>query len=345
MTDNMTTARQYGAHVEREMRSILTPTRKALSSLYGMMQYHMGWVDETFSPDHSYPGKLVRPTILLLVCDAVGGDWKAALPAAAAVELLHNFSLIHDDIEDVSPTRRGRPTVWSLWGLAHAVNVGDIMYSYAYRAVSRLHGNGLSAETVHATLRLLNQACICLCEGQYLDLAFEGRVSVDMPLYLQMIEQKTASLIACAAEMGALIGGASPTVIQHYRRFGQQLGVGFQIMDDILGVWGDPTVTGKPTQDDLRARKKTFPVLHAMAVERDRGDSTLGDLYTEDEITDAQIDRMLEALEKAGSHQHATEVLADHRHKALQELRATGMHNAAQEALASLAASVLDRQY
>ena len=220
MTGTLTVPLEYGPRVEAEMRAILSSPSAPFEPLYGMMHYHLGWVDAAFKPRHAYPGKLVRPSLLLLSCEAVGGDWEAALPAAAAVELLHNFSLIHDDIEDDSLTRRGRPTVWSLWGIAHAINVGDIMFSHAYHAISRLHTNGVATERVRTAYGLLNEACVSLCQGQYLDLAFEREAEVDVALYLQMIEKKTASLIACSSEMGALVGGASPSVVQRYRQSG-----------------------------------------------------------------------------------------------------------------------------
>jgi geranylgeranyl diphosphate synthase type I len=345
MTGTLTVPLEYGPRVEAEMRAILSSPSAPFEPLYGMMHYHLGWVDEGFSPRQAYPGKLVRPSLLLLSCEAVGGDWKAALPAAAAVELLHNFSLIHDDIEDDSLTRRGRPTVWSLWGIAHAINVGDVMFSHAYKALSRLHRNGITRERTQEAYGLLNEACISLCQGQYLDLAFERRAEVDVALYLQMIENKTASLIACSAEMGALVGGANPSVVRRYRRFGQELGIGFQIMDDILGIWGDPELTGKPACDDLRAKKKTLPVLHSMAQEKEPDAGTLRDLYCRDQIGEPDIEGMLEALERTASREHARVVLRERRHKALRELEALGVLNEAQQKLASLSRSILDREY
>jgi len=345
MTDTTIAPPEYAPRVEQEMRAILSSPSAPFEPLYGMMHYHLGWVDASFSPRQAYPGKLVRPSLLLLSCEAVGGDWKAALPAAAAVELLHNFSLIHDDIEDDSLTRRGRPTVWSVWGIAHAINVGDIMFSHAYHAISRLHTNGIATETVRTAYGLLNEACISLCQGQYLDLAFEGKGEVDVALYLQMIEKKTASLIACSAEMGALLGGAHTSVVRRYRRFGHEVGIGFQIMDDILGIWGDPEITGKPACDDLRAKKKTLPVLHSMAQEKEPHTGTLRDLYSRDQIADPEIESLLKALERTASRQHAHDVLRERRDKALRELKAVGVHNEAQQRLASLSRSILDREY
>ena len=345
MSNTTPLARKYSPQLEKEMRAILALPEETLKPLYGMMHYHMGWADQDLVPLHTYPGKHTRPFLLLLVCEAVSGDWHTAIPAAGAVELLHNFSLIHDDIEDHSPTRRGRSTVWSLWGIPHAVNVGDIMFAHAYLAISRLQEMNVSEEKIRVAFTRLNQTCISLCQGQYLDLEFEDRAQVDMALYMKMIENKTAALIACATEIGAVVGGASPAIVEHYRQFGRKLGLGFQIMDDILGIWGDPRITGKPICDDLRTKKKTLPVLHALETERKRGKRTLRDLYSRDEISDDDVERMLAVLEETGSHQYAREVLSGYRARALEELGATGIDNQAQQTLISLSVSALDREY
>ena len=160
-----------------------------------------------------------------------------------------------------------------------------------------------------------------------------------------MIEKKTASLIACSAEMGAVVGGAHSSAVGCYRRFGHELGMGFQIMDDILGIWGDPELPGKPACDDLRAKKKTLPVLHSMAQEKQSHAGTLRQLYSLDQVGESEVKSMLRALERTASRQHAHEVLQERRDKALRELEAVGLQNEAQQKLASLSRSILDREY
>jgi geranylgeranyl diphosphate synthase type I len=223
--------------------------------------------------------------------------------------------------------------------------VGDIIFAHAYLAISRLREKDVSADRIRVAFTHLNQTCISLCQGQYLDLEFEDRAQVDMALYMKMIENKTAALIACATEIGAVIGGASPAIVEHYRQFGRELGLGFQIMDDILGIWGDPQITGKPICDDLRTKKKTLPVLHALETERKRGKRTLRDLYSREEIGDDDIERMLAVLEETGSHQYAREVLSGYRARALEKLEATGIDNQSQQTLVSLCRNALDREY
>ena len=187
------------------------------------------------------------------------------MPAAAGLELLHNFSLIHDDIEDDSATRRHRPTVWKLFGLPLACNAGDGMFSLAHTAFFGLERSGLDGRETLAALRVFNQTCVALTEGQYMDMSFESLDHVSAPEYFEMIAGKTGALFAASTEIGAVVASASPEVVAGYRRFGAALGRAFQLRDDILGIWGDETLTGKSAASDILSKKKSLPVLYAMA--------------------------------------------------------------------------------
>ncbi|MBN2555938.1 MAG: polyprenyl synthetase family protein [Anaerolineales bacterium] len=232
----------------------------AMHELQSMLSYHLGWSEDT-----KQTGKRLRPLLTLLSCSGAGGTWEKSLPAAAAVELIHNFSLIHDDIEDHSATRRGRPAVWKRWGLAQGLNAGDAMFSLAFHTLQVLEENGLPAERILACRRRIENACLELTKGQYLDIAFETREQVSLNEYELMVGGKTGALLAAAAASGACLGTDSCAVIEAYHRFGFHLGLAFQIEDDILGIWGDPALTGKPAGDDLLQRKKTRPILHSLA--------------------------------------------------------------------------------
>jgi geranylgeranyl diphosphate synthase, type I len=229
-----------------------------LDEYYTMLAYHLGWTD------NGRGGKRIRPLLCLLSCTAAGGAWQQALPIAAAVELIHNFSLLHDDIQDNSPLRHGRPTVWTRWGQAQAINAGDAMFTLAYLAPHRMQAIGVSADIALAALADLTQTCLFLTQGQYLDMAFEQRPQITVNEYLTMIEKKTAVLIAAAARLGARVAGAAPPQLEAFYRFGWNLGMAFQLQDDLLGIWGDPAVTGKSAASDLEKRKKSLPVVFGL---------------------------------------------------------------------------------
>ncbi len=248
--------------IEAELKAVvLSPQNVAYPELRRMLAYHLGWEGEGAGPEAQ--GKRIRPALVLLCAQAAGQDWRRALPAAVAVELLHNFSLIHDDIQDHSELRRGRPTVWVKWGLAQAINAGDVLFSLAFLALHRL------AETVSAQAGLqayacLQRVCLRLTEGQYLDLDYETRPDVSLADYWPMIEGKTSALLGGCAELGALAAGASAKVREDFREYGIKLGLAYQALDDWLGIWGDAALTGKSTESDLVSKKKSLPVLYGL---------------------------------------------------------------------------------
>jgi geranylgeranyl diphosphate synthase type I len=248
----------YLPALEDELRRAVGSGPAHLAEFYGMLAYHMGWTDGQAS------GKRIRPLLCLLACAAAGAEWERALPMAAAVELLHNFSLIHDDIQDNSPLRRGRETVWTKWGQPQAINAGDAMFTVAHLAPQALPARGVPASLALQVLRHFDETCLILTQGQFLDMSFEQRERVAVSEYLTMIEAKTGALIAAAAWLGALLGGADEARAGHFRQYGRSLGLAFQVQDDLLGIWGDPAVTGKSAASDLEKRKKSLPVVYGL---------------------------------------------------------------------------------
>jgi geranylgeranyl diphosphate synthase type I len=230
--------------------------------LRSMLAYHLGWEGEGAGVEAQ--GKRIRPLLTLLSAAALGADWNKVLPAAAGVELLHNFSLIHDDIQDQSTARRGRPTVWVKWGLPQAINAGDLMFTLAYQALLRL----TPAEVALAATHILSQACIRLTEGQYLDLSYETSQGLPLESYWLMIAGKTGALLAACCELGALAARADPSQCQAMHNFGLALGLAFQVQDDWLGIWGDTALTGKSVESDLVSGKKTLPVVYALSLNK-----------------------------------------------------------------------------
>lgn len=330
----------YLTAIEEELQAIISAPSDAYAPLYDMMAYHLGWLDSQLQPVVTYRGKRIRPLLCLLTCEAAGGDWHRALPAAAALELVHNFSLIHDDIEDNSHTRRGRPAVWSLWGLAHGVNVGDSMFVIARQAMARLSDQGADPVTVLMAMRILDETCADLCRGQYLDIAYEGKLQVSEESYLRMIGGKTAALIAASTQLGALIAGAADRT-EHYRQFGWQLGLAFQMVDDILGIWGDPETTGKPAASDIRSRKMTLPIIFALRASEGK---ELADLYRKGHLSDEEVSRAVGILDRARARQYVQEQAAQYEANALAALDAAGARSHAAEHLRHLATSLTSRQ-
>jgi geranylgeranyl diphosphate synthase type I len=326
--------------LENEMRSVLTATDAATLPHYGMMQYHMGWVDEHFAPSSLPAGKRLRPILCLLACAETGGDAAQAVPAAAALEILHNFSLVHDDIEDGDETRRHRRTVWKLWGVPFAINVGDGMFALAFATMQRLSGRGAPPAAVLAALHVFTTTCVALTEGQYLDMSFEQRECVTVDEYLRMIGGKTAALVGASVAIGAHIGGAAAQDAQVLGRFGQEIGLAFQIQDDVLGIWGDPAVTGKAAGNDILRKKKSYPLLHALNHPQTGGD--LARLLA-GEITPAQLLAALDLLAQAGAREAATFAAEAHYARGMAALEEGLDGRVASSKLAALAEWLLQR--
>lgn len=319
--------------LEEEMRAAVgEPAHPSERLFYGMLAYHLGWADAALRPVRSDAGKRIRPMLCLLACAACGGDPAQALPAAAAIELLHNFSLIHDDIQDRSETRRGRPTVWTLWGVAQAINAGDALFAIAHRALWRLRTRGVPADRIVEIAERFDAACLALTRGQHFDLLFEGAERITLEEYLEMIRGKTAALLRAALGIGARLADHPAEDLE---AFGEALGMAFQIQDDLLGIWGDPQVTGKSAADDLQARKKTLPVVLAMErvpgfVERYR------DLHT-------PLEALLRDLEGCGARADAEAMVAAFTQQALAALDRVALRPPYGQALRELALALLSR--
>ena len=282
---------RFRADVDRALR---TAVGDRDSQVHRMARYHLGWVDENGRPGEFDGGKRLRSTLCLLVCEAIVGYHQPALPAAAGLELIHNFTLVHDDVMDRDVLRRGRPSVWKLWGIEQAINAGDMLYAQAFAALADLPD---SAAAVSAS-RLLADTCVTIVEGQSADLEFERRDDVTVDEYLTMISSKTAALIGVSLHLGALVAGAPVSVENGLTDLGQAMGIAFQIRDDMLGVWGDPGVSGKPVGQDLRRKKKTLPVLALYQSADDRGRSQMAECLSADDPSDRQIDTVLGLMEE-----------------------------------------------
>jgi geranylgeranyl diphosphate synthase type I len=293
--------REAGALIDRELPPLLDELEGAAPLLRRMCAYHLGMADAEGNPMPAerralVQGKRMRPQLALLCCAAAGGAMADAAPLAAAIELLHNFTLVHDDIQDRSPNRRHRPTVWRLWGDAQAINAGDALFAAAQIGVLNSRSPAVGPDGVLEIARAFNRMTIDIVRGQVLDLGFEGERDVSPEAYLEMIGGKTAAIVRFAAWAGALLGGASDAVATHFGAFGEALGMGFQLRDDALGIWGAAEDTGKDAADDIRRRKQSLPVLllRRAAVDADRAE--LDRIFAAPSVPEADVELVLTLL-------------------------------------------------
>jgi geranylgeranyl diphosphate synthase, type I len=299
--------------VEKDLQRIVEKFIPADDELKSMVSYHFGWEGE--GAGQSAQGKRIRPQLILLPLMVSQMNWEKALPAASAVEIVHNFSLIHDDIQDQSVLRRGRPTLWTRWGIAQAINTGDFLYTLAYSSLLELQGSYSSSVCLEA-VDLLSSACVQLTRGQYLDLANENEKSIPMDDYWIMVGGKTAALLGFCTAMGALLCGFSGSKRNAAYSFGYQLGLAFQVVDDWLGIWGDAAQTGKSNASDLLSGKKSLPVLYGLEV-----DGPFSQRWNQGSLSADEIPQMVAYLDEAGVEQRIHKVADQKTQEAMSALQ------------------------
>ncbi len=297
------------AAVEADLRSTIDLSfSETYREMRNMISYHLGWLDDLSQ------GKRIRPILLLLITQTLGGDWKNAVQAGAAIELIHNFSLIHDDIQDHSEIRHGRPTLWKTVGVAQAINAGDALFTIGLKKIWDLQKN-FDLDLVARSYLILNQTCLRLTQGQYLDIDFESRQPISDREYLEMIAGKTTALLSACTQIGAILAGASPRVALSAVEFGHNLGMAFQIVDDYLGVWGDPSITGKSAASDLVEGKKTYPILLGLA-----DDNPFSKRWLEGPIHSEDATELADMLGETGAKQATIHKADEYTQKALAAL-------------------------
>jgi geranylgeranyl diphosphate synthase, type I len=327
-------------------RAVVDPAlRAAVESLPASMRrvagYHFGWWEADGTASTAGSGKAIRPALVLAAAQAVGASGPAvAVRAAAAVELVHNFTLLHDDVIDRDDTRRHRPTAWRVFGTTEAILAGDAMHSLALRVL---------AEDDHpaaaVAVRRLADCVVELCEGQQADCAFEQRDDVSLAECLAMAEAKTGALLGSACAIGALYGGAGEQAAAALDAFGREIGLAFQLIDDLIGIWGDPAVTGKPVGADLAARKKSLPVVFALA-SGNPGSARLAELYALDRpLTAVELHEAAAAVDQAGGRAWAQSESCERMAAAIGHLADAVPDPAAADDLLALAELVTRRAY
>jgi len=308
------------ADTEREMARVIAATEdERTANLYEMVRYHMGL-------DRDGPrGKRLRPLLGLLAYESIAGEYARALPGAAAVEMGHNFSLVHDDIEDGGAERRHRPALWTVAGVPQAINTGDTLFSLSRKALHRLRDLGFPAEKVLDLMRLYDDTCLALCEGQFMDIwtsEHDEWMSVDY--YFDMIGRKTAALIAGSVQAGALLATDDARVIAAYRTFGWALGLAFQLNDDLLGIWGDEAATGKEASD-IVAHKRTLPLIYAMEHAAPDDATRLGEIFGHASPPADEVADVLAILARTQAAEYTRTRARGYRDEALEQLESSGI--------------------
>ena len=312
---------------------------------YRWARYHLGWLDESLdalgdAERRKHGGKRLRGVLTILSCEAVGGAGQAAAPAGAAIEFIHNFSLVHDDVEDNDEERRHRPTVWKLWGVPQAINVGSSMQAMVDVAVLRLPTHH-SAEKVVSSLQVIARAIVLMTEGQYLDMAAQDAAELSMDDYYRMTGGKTAALIEAGLRAGALLGTADEARIEAMALFGRHFGLAFQCRDDFLGIWGEPSVTGKPVGSDIIQGKRSLPVVHALVTAHQ---NTADGRGLREALAARDVPTALDLFERLGTAGFCSARVAEHTSAALAALDRAAVSGEHGEAVREIAGYALGRE-
>ena len=306
--------------VDSELRSIVTSREMPL---YQMMSYHMGWSDQSGKPESWARGR-THGVLCLLACRAAGGDPETALPAAAATELVHNFCLIHDDVQGGLPQRDNRDAVWWVWGPAQAINAGDGMHALARLVMFRLLQNDVSSATTFRAVQLLDEASLHTCEGRFLDLEAQERIDITVDGYLRMAAAKTGELVSCAMKLGALVTSAPTAIVDAIREAGLKLGVAMQMQGDMLEFWG-PSQADPPPAAEVMNKKKLLPVVLALEKANVNQKRKMGEIYFKRVLEPDDVVKLRETLDGMGVRDECEKLVEQHRVEAAEALEALSL--------------------
>lgn len=316
---------EYVPAVDGEMAAVLASSPGS-QRIAPYLRYHLGWVDQEFQPlgpaeQRRYGGKRLRPILCLLAYRSARDDWQRALPAAAVVELIQNFTLIHDDVEDNDPERRHRPTVWKLWGVPHAINAGSHMQALVNAAALRLTACGVADAVVLEAVRLLTDCILELTDGQYLDISYEGRFDVTLDDYFTMTGGKTGALFELSCRLGALLARTDdPEFVDAWSQVGRSFGLAFQARDDTLGVWEKSAATGKVQAGDILKRKKSLPIVYALTHGSAQERQTIIDVFSQPDLGPSDVERVVQVLDRCGAPEYCARIMQEQGRQALAAL-------------------------
>ena len=265
--------------------------------LYDVLRYHLGWVDQQGQPQPGSASLHFQAAVAMAACEALSGDFNNARPAAASVELVYNFTLVHGDVQAGRGDAGDRPSIWWVWGPAQAINAGDGLHALGRTTIMRLAQRQVPAERVLQAVQALDQACLTLCEGQYMDLEFQDQMLVSSAAYLDMVGRKTGALTGWAAETGALAAGADERTLGHFREFGHHMGIAWQIARDIGDLWGERGDGMTPS--NVLNKKKSLPLVHTLENASVGVKRELGGIYMKRVLQPEDISRVISILDEA----------------------------------------------
>ncbi|MCH8061645.1 MAG: polyprenyl synthetase family protein [Chloroflexi bacterium] len=302
--------------IEKELTGII---KSRDVPLYDMMAYHMGWQSAPGLDDSPIPQQRTRGVLCLLACRALGGDYSSAIPAAAAVELVHSFTEVHDDVQGGQPQRDGRDALWWVWGPAQAINAGDGLHALARLALFQLLDRGASPELVFRAVQLMDKTSLEVCEGRFMDLEAQERIDLSVESYMKMARSKTGALFACAMQLGALIGGGDEEAVESLGRCGYELGLAIQIREDIVALWGNGSEEYVPSTEVMN-KKKLFPAVYAVENAKVSDKRRMGEIYFKRVLDPDDVMALRQVIEELGAKDAAERALRHHADEALSAL-------------------------
>lgn len=332
---------KYKNQVEEYLQKISFARQPGLSNI---IQYHLGWVDQYGNPSSSFQGKGIRSSLCMFTCEAVGGLSQQSIAGAAAIELVHNFSLIHDDIQDGDKERRHRSTLWSIWGVPVALQVGNYIRVIADLSVYNAKHCCSDPEILLKSTEILTRAYLETVEGQYLDLAFENRADITISDYLDMINRKTGALISCALHIGSISGTKDKFTIEGLSKLGRVLGTIFQIRDDYLGVWGSEKLTGKSFASDIRRKKNSLPIVYIAQEASNADREKMTSIFSKEFVTETDVLWVLSLLDKLKITSYIEDLIEMYALKAIKKLNELNIEKTKKNEFEELINFLVNRQ-
>lgn len=341
---------KYNEDLQLSLRGILDFYKVEDLPVYDMLNYCFGWQDILGNDLKGETGKGLRPSLCLFAAEALGGSYNEAIRSAISLELIHNFSLIHDEIQDFDEFRHHRPTLWAVWGFEKALIAGDVLRVIADKSIEFFENNSNEEANIDFNLqsectKLLTDACLEMIEGQYLDITFENQIDVEMSQYMNMISKKTGALIRCSLNLGALIGTKDRKVVNIFKKAGTDLGYGFQIRDDILGIWGTENSTGKPVGADIKRKKKSIPILHAINTSSDKSREVLENIFKKEELLDDDIFTVLSIMDDTKSLDYSENLANEYCDKSIEHIASAKLNTASMNDFIDLAKFLALREF